>query len=158
MHPLKNLPLLMNAFYYAFNRGLDADFKPVIHADGSITTFCNQAIQYVCNSFGYSEFHGMSANEMISYMENYAHGWITQDEPNAQQRANQGVIVIAGHKKDPHGHVCLVVPGILEKSASFGRAVPKVLNIGKDVFIGKRISLAFRADEMPTYFALASQI
>lgn len=160
MIPIKNIPLLMNLSYYAFNRGIDGDFKPQFDDDGTVkTTFCNLAMQYILNGFGYGSMNGMNANQMVEFMSDYKNGWITNDDQNAQLRANEGVLVIAGRINfSSHGHVCLIIPGILEKSGSYGKAVPKCINVGRDVFIGKKVSYAFSAAEAPTYFALGGMI
>jgi len=159
MSIVKNLPLLMNLSYYGYNRGLGGDFTPEFNKDGTVrTTFCNKFIQYVLNGFGYGNMNSMLANQMIAFMEAPQNGWIKVSDTVAQQHANNGVIVIAGHSKEPHGHICLIIPGIMENSNSFKKDVPKCVNIGKDVFYGKRVSFAFRAEEMPNYYALAMQI
>lgn len=151
MQIMRNLPLLLNAAYVAFNR---EDFIP---KEGK--TFCNLAMQYICNCFGYDAFNGKTANEMIDYMNDLTTGWLSVSDLVAQNHANQGVIVIAGRKNpEGHGHVCLVLPGILEKSGSYSRSVPKVVNIGKNVFFGKRISEAFKVDQQPSYYALSQMI
>lgn len=155
-----NIPTLMNAAYYGFNRGLPGgDFAPKVEG-GSLVTHCNQFIQYVAKCMGYGAFDGMTANEMVEFMRKPENGWIQPaDGKTAQEHANKGVLVLAG-RANPlgHGHVCLVVPGILEKSGSWGDPVPKCVNIGKDVFFGKKISFAFSAAEKCDYFALSKMI
>jgi len=149
----------MNCVYYGFNRGLDGDFKPTTDSNGVLTTFCNEFIQSICNGLGYSGLNGLMANQMIDFMLDPKNGWITVDDAVAQAHANNGALVIAG-KKNPtgHGHVCLIIPGILEQSNSFGKSVPKCANVGKDVFIGKRISFAFPVSMIPQYFVLGQMI
>lgn len=154
----KNLPLLLNLSYYAFNRGLPGgDFAPTV-INGVMATHCNEALQYVLNGFGYGNMNGMVANQMIAFMGDPKNGWIKVGDAVAQQHANSGVIVIAGKTIEPHGHICLIIPGLLENSNSFKKDVPKCVNIGKDVFYGKRVSYAFRSEDMPDYYAMASQI
>lgn len=165
MIPVKNFPLLMNLVYTAYNRGLDSnDFGPrVIKAvDNSeiLVTYCNRAMQFILHGMGYDEMEAMNANEMVDFMEGSSSGWISPaDDQVAQSHTNTGVIVLAGWRNpDGHGHVNLVLPGILEKSHSLGRAVPKCLNIGKDVFIGKKISYAYTAKEQFKYYALSGMV
>ena len=166
MIPSKNIPLFLNLVYSGFNRGLPGkggefgDFQPIFNSDGTVkTTFCNQFINYVLQGLGYFDMNGMLANEMVAFMEDVKNGWISVNDEIAQFHANNGVIVIAGHSVlDAHGHVCFILPGILEKSHTWGKAVPKCASIGKDVFLGKKVSFAFRAEEMPQYFCLAKQI
>lgn len=146
----------MNLAYYSYNRGIDGDFKPT--PDG--TTFCNLSIQYVCTGFGYDKFNGLNANDIISYMNAPENGWIQISDDVAQSHANTGVIVIAGRKKEGgHGHVSLIIPGLIEKAGSACKSVPKCVNIGKEVFIGKKLSFAFKYPyEEPTLYALAAMI
>lgn len=168
MIPNKDIAGLMNAAYYGFNRALAnpdgsrGDFQPYRDpATKTLTTYCNQFIQYICAAIGYTDFSGMNANEMIDFMKKPGSGWmqLPVDGVTAQSHANLGVIVL-GAKSNPdgHGHVCLVVPGVLEKSYSWGSAVPKCVNVGKDVFFGKKISFAFSADGKCDYFALSKMI
>lgn len=166
MMPTKNLPLLLNLSYYGFNRALRSpsgqrgDFEPIFNTDGSVqTTFCNQFIQYIASGYGYDDFDGMNANEMFDFMGKPENGWVVVDDAVAQAHANSGVLVLAAHAvRGAHGHVCLILPGVLEKSSSWARSVPKCTNVGKDVFYGKKVSFAFTLKEMPTFFALGSMV
>jgi len=98
-------------------------------------------------------------NQMFDFLSNPMNGWISVSDDVAQSHANNGVLVFAAHKKiNSHGHICLIIPGIIEKSGAWGKSVPKACNIGKDVFIGKKVSFAFTKEEMPTYFALGEMI
>lgn len=152
MVPVKNLPLLLNLAYAGLN---NQDFRP---RGGK--TFCNEFIQSVCNGFGYVALNGMNANQIVAFLSNPVNGWISPDDTVAQAHANVGVLVIAGWANaSGHGHVNLIVPGILEKSNSAGKAVPKCCNVGADVFMGKRLSYAFAyPNERPAFFALAGMI
>ena len=166
MIPSRNIPLFLNLVYGGYNRALPGkhgeygDFQPIFHDDGTVkTTFCNQFINYVLNGFGYSDMTGMLANEMVAFMSDMKNGWISVADEVAQNHANRGVIVIAGHAvQQGHGHVNFILPGILEKSLTWAKAVPKCVNVGKDVFFGKKVSFAFRADEIPEYFCLAQMV
>lgn len=157
----------MNLAYVGYNRGLPndngtrGDFQPIFDEAGNLaSTFCNLFIQYICNGFAYGNFNGMTANDMVKYMQDPVNGWISPaDDGTAQSHANSGVIVLAGWSNpDGHGHVNLILPGILEKSGSWARPVPKCANIGRDVFFGKRLSFAFAAQEQPKYYALSGMI
>lgn len=165
--PVKNLPLLMNLSYYAYNRGLPhpdgsrGDFQPVISKDGQIeVTYCNQAMQYILSGFGYDRMNGMNANEMTGFMGAPENGWIAVGDDVAQAHASNGILVLAGWiNTEGHGHICMILPGILEKSGTAGKAVPKCVNIGREVFIGKRLSFAFDySRNAPTLYALAGMI
>ena len=163
MIPSKNLPLLLNLTYCGYNRALPnsngsfGDFQPRFDEAGNLeTSFCNQFIQYICNGLGYNSFNGMNANEMHEFMINPQNGWIVVDDQVAQNHANNGVLVLASHSYSEHGHICLILPGILERSMSYQKSVPKCANVGKDVFFGKRVSFAFK--EIPTYFCLGAMV
>lgn len=159
MNIIKNIPLLMNSAYYGYNRALGGDFTPEFNKDGTVLkTYCNKFLQYVLNNFGYGNMNNMLANQMIEFMDDPKNGWIKVDDSVAQHHANSGVIVIAGKIIQPHGHICLIVPGILENSNNYKKDVPKCVNVGKDVFFGKRVSYAFKAEDMPFYYALSCQI
>lgn len=149
----------MNLAYYGYNRGLSDDFRPVQNPDGSWTTHCNEFINYILNGMGYLKMDGMMANQMVLFMSSPMNGWVSVADDVAQQHANDGVIVIAGVSNlGGHGHVNLILPGVLEQSGEYKKRVPKCVNVGKDVFFGKKISFAFRASQPPTYYALAEMI
>ena len=164
MTPTRNLPMLLNLCYVAYNRalaigGLRGDFQPEFNVDGSVkATYCNLAMQYILNGMGYGEMNGLTANQMDAFMADPHNGWIAIEDGVAQNHANNGVIVLASRALEGHGHVCLILPGILEKSGSWGKPVSKCLNIGKDVFFGKKLSYAFQADEMPKLYVLAGMV
>lgn len=157
MIPARNLPGLLNLAYYGYNRALPGgDLAP--RPDG--TTFCNQFMQLVCSGIGYDDFNGMSANQMVKKMSDPASGWISVGDQVGQTHANSGVLVIAAWANTSgHGHVNLIIPGILENSNSAGKSVPKCANVGRDVFWGKRLSCAFSyPTAAPTIYALAEMI
>ena len=160
---MRDLSRLMDGSYEAYNNALPGDprkpFAP-INADGFLTTFCNEAVNLICRRVGYlgfdlsteqEPFKAKLANDMIDIMSINPTAW--RHLPNseaAQNLANTGALVIAGQKEDHHGHVCVVVPGSIEYSGTWKTTAPKVVNIGKDVFIGKKCSFAFQ--QPPSYF------
>lgn len=156
MEPTKNLPRLLDLAYAGYN---NPAFQPSHGEGGELVTHCNEFILSVLNGFGYGTMNGKVANEIVGFMENPANGWIQVDASVAQTHANGGVVVIAGYSNPTgHGHVCLVLPGILEPSASFGTLVPKCVNVGAQLFFGKKISFAFQPSMKPRFFALTSMI
>lgn len=158
MIPNKDIPGLLNAAYSGFNRALPGgELAPTVE-NGKLVTHCNQFVHSIAKAIGYTNFEGLMANQMVDLMKKPENGWIQVDGAVAQEHANKGVLVIAGRTATGHGHVCIVVPGILEKSGSWGEAVPKCVNVGKDVFFGKKISFAFSSTEKCDYFALAKMI
>jgi hypothetical protein len=119
-------------------------------------TFCNCFINYVCTQLGYDKFRGLAANDMYDQMADPRNGWLKISGEVAQDHANAGSLVIAAKKADGHGHVCLVIPGNIEQSGSWGKLAPIVINVGKDVFAGKKCSWAF--SEEPDYFVLGTTV
>ena len=162
MIPTANLPLIMNAAYKNYQRGLTGgDLAPSTDANGILITHCNQFIQAICAEMGYDAMNGMLANEMFDFMLAPANGWIAVDYDVAQQHANAGVLVILAYKNPVpghHGHVTLVLPGICEPSQSFMGPVPKIASIGRLVSFGLPIDATFLPTEAIQCFALAGMI
>ena len=139
--------------------------KPFFPRNG--TTYCNEAVNQVLLKYEYKKFNKPSfdhpynavwANSMIWEMMNNKNDWMAIAGDVAQCHANCGSVVIAGLKNlnGDHGHVCVVMPGTMSMSGHLNKMVPKVMNIGKDVFIGKGSSYAFHTE--PLYFVLLSTI
>lgn len=163
MENKEKIQRLMDAIYGAYNEALTGTWKPSRNLDGSWTTHCNQAVNFISKKMGYLLFEQPSllfANEMVRTMKDPNGGWLQMGNPEvAQAKANEGALVIAGHAvPGAHGHVCVVIPGLLELSTTWGKLVPKVMNVGKDVFIGKKASWAFKKDEEPDYWGLKSML
>lgn len=149
---------LLSAVYAAFNQAVSG--QPWYPVAGQ--TFCNCAVNFVCNAFGYLKFNVGSvntpimANAMVSFMS-WSPDWMSIAGDVAQAHANVGALVIAA-QSDPagHGHVCVVIPGEMQASSHYGKNVPVVMNVGKDVFIGKDAAWAFQTE--PSYFVLVATI
>jgi len=124
--------------------------------DGKIVTLshCNSYVNEVCEIFGYKEFGGLLANQMIDLMA-FSPAWSLTGIDKAQFMANQGSLVIAGLKAEPHGHVAVCVPGKEKTSGRWGM-VPGIANVGKDVFVGKALSWGF--SEMPQFWTLRNSL
>ena len=150
---------LLSAIYAAYNQAtLGQPWYP--KPDG--TTFCNDAFNFICNAVGYTKFnapdvaHPVMADPMISFMKT-SNDWMNIDGNVAQQHANEGSLVAATlYNSSGHGHVCTVIPGEMMWAGHLAKNVPVVMNIGKDVFIGKEAGYAFT--EEPLYFVLCSTI
>lgn len=123
---------------------LDAIHLPLLRPEyqpSAGVTHCNGYVNEVCQMMGWKGFDGLLANDMIDLMIQ-SDQWSETPLEKCQFLANQGTLIIAGMKKQDHGHVCVVVPGKDKSSGRWG-LVPSVANVGKDVFIGKGISWAF---------------
>jgi hypothetical protein len=151
----------MNAVYEAYNNALPGKmWEPVIH-EGIITTYCNEAVNLICKRLGYfgfdlsresAPFRAKLANDIIDIMDISPTIWRRLPNSGAAQNiANAGALTIACEKTpDDHGHVCVVIPGAAEYSGTWKTLSPKVMNVGKDIFIGKKASWAFQ--QPPSYF------
>lgn len=135
---------------------------------GTYRTHCNEAFNLVamrmgCDSFDRRETEdpvdAKLANVIYRMMADPAGLWAEISAGKAQSMANEGALVAAIDKNlTGPGHVCTVMPGVMEFSATFTEMVPRVMNIGKDVFIGMKASLAFRPDDKPRYFCLKADL
>lgn len=140
---MKNLPRLLSACYEGIN---NVEFRPT--QDGR--TFCNEFVNSVAVWMGYQDFEKMLANAMIDHMSS-SPDWSVTPLEKAQFLANTGSLLIAGLKDEPHGHVCVIAPGLETRSIHWSMSVPVCANVGKDVFIGKGLSWAFR--QVPMIYA-----
>jgi len=106
-------------------------------------TFCNQAVMSIAEKVGYSKFKSMLANQMVAFMRS-SPDWSPLKIEEAQEYANKGNLVVAGLQGQPHGHVVVVRPGMSGFSQKWGMAVPKVVNVGAENFIGKSLNWVFQ--------------
>ena len=130
---------------------LCADTREKFTPDGE-TTYCNLAVREVCHSFAeYIGFGNMLANNMVLKMENSAE-WAKVDAEAAKRLADDGNLVIAARRGNPHGHCCIVVPGrAMVTSGKWGEKVPFVSNVGKSNWVcGANYAFQFK----PSYYVL----
>lgn len=157
-----NLSRLLASVYDAYNKSLTGqDWAPVF-ANNVLTTYCNFVVNSICNAVDYTKFNAglsspVSANAMVKSMADPSGDWMAVSGDVAQYHANNGALVIAGQSNvSGHGHVCVVIPGEMKDSSNYVKKVPVVMNVGKDVFIGKPASFAFHLE--PTYYVLKSTV
>lgn len=118
-------------------------------ADEDGTTHCNEFVQSACNEIGCHDLDGMLATEMIDTMRGRPQAWKQVTFADAQAIANNDHLVIIGWRnpeEGEHSHVCLVIPGTMIWSNSFGKDLPVVANAGKTTFYGRVASYAFLSD------------
>ena len=115
---------------------------------------CNQYLNEVCQFLGWKGFDGLLANQIVDLMAS-SESWSEVAMEKCQFLANQGTLVVAGLKAEPHGHVAVICPGKEKSSGRWGMC-PSVANVGKEVFIGKGLSWAFSI--MPKFYALRSTL
>lgn len=130
---MRDVFLLLDAIHLAFNH------PEYIPKDG--ITYCNAYVNEVCESYGYKGFLGMLANDMIDLMSKDP-AWTPVAMEKCQAMANEGVLLVAGVKQNPHGHVVVLCPGKEKTSGRWGR-VPSCANVGIENFIGKGINWSF---------------
>lgn len=133
-----------------------------ITGDDIPETFCNYFVAdtaYLvgCNDFSPTSTKGFPklANEMVSHMCDTPHRWKELDPDQAQQEANFGNLVIAGWANDvgKHGHVNIIIPGILTWSKQFGDDVPNSVNVGgSSNYYGRPVSYGFKQHMVPRYW------
>lgn len=106
-------------------------------------TYCNKFVGYVARKMGCHDLDNILANDMVLRMEG-GPSWVRTEMEEAHERADLGLLVVAGEWAEPHGHVCIVIPGEPVLSGKWGRMAPLVANVGKNVFIGKGVNFAFK--------------
>lgn len=130
------------------------EFKP---REGK--TYCNLAIRKIVVLLGLDLFYDedkkrvMLANEMFDYIHSAKSQFGRVDTgEDAAKLATSGILVVAAQKMGGHGHIAAVYPGkSMENSASWGKLVPMLANIGKKNGV-MRASLCFK-DE-PEYWCV----
>lgn len=123
--------------------------RPEYKPSGGVT-HCNAYVDEVCQALGYKGFSGLLANQIIDVMASTSDQWTSANIEKCQFLANQGTLVIAALKADPHGHVNVVCPGKEKTSGRWGN-VPSCANVGAEIFIGRGINWAFR--DLPKFYA-----
>lgn len=113
-------------------------------------TYCNFAVRYIAEKMGYWKFNRMLANQMIDLMERSPKWRTIKDMRDVQPIANLCELIIAGEKREKHGHVAVVRPGNMEWSNKWGCYCPKVCNIGKNNRLSKGVNWAFK--NIPTFY------
>jgi hypothetical protein len=127
------------------------DLKP---HDGE--THCNLAVHRICSKLGYEEFKDLMANAIIDKIESSPAQWTETTIEFCQYLANQGELVLAGLKGEPHGHIVVLRPGISVLSSKWETLVPKCINIGKTNSIDRGVNYAF-GTEQPKYWVLSTK-
>lgn len=102
------------------------------------TTYCNLAVNSIAKGAGCNEFDGLMADEIYQTMKTNASGkWQKLDGSDVTIWALSNGLAIAALPSqvlgEDHGHVAVIYPLGMQASASLGRDVPMVANIGKSV-------------------------
>lgn len=137
---MKNRDLLIDSIHTVYD---NPTYRPQLDREsGVMTTYCNQAVSDIATRMGCKDFVGLTANDICDFMS-ASTNWSETPLEKSQQLANQGSLVVAGLKDSPHGHVCLICPGIEKSSGHWNAQAPAAMNIGKTVFISKGLNYAF---------------
>lgn len=130
-------------------RGMQ-DLLPV-----GFVTHCNEAIRRTFSMSGFPNTFTKDevANAIIDQLKRSNSGFREVGTVEAWKAAQQGELVIAGHKYATHGHVAMVYPSDeMKHSASWDKDVPLLSNVGKHNEIMK-VSDAFPVSlGEPQYF------
>lgn len=145
---MRNISVLMSGCYDGIN---NTDFFPKLNPDGSVLeTYCNFFVDSVASRLGCKDFSGRNANGICDFVS-ASSDWSLIPIDRAAFLASVGTFLIACERGDTHGHVNVIVPGVMIRSMHWSMSVPLCANIGKDIFIGKGINWAFR--EIPAIYA-----
>src|SRR5258708_9767608 len=109
---------LITAVYQAYNKaGPGQEWHPLLGFDGSITTFCNLAVNLVCNAIGYTKFNAggvdqpVTANSMFTLMNRETGDWLSIPGDVAHAHANRAALLLAAQMiAGPHGNVRVIIP------------------------------------------------
>ena len=147
---MKNRDRLIDAICTVYDKAWVSENgnRPVYKPEDGVT-HCNFAVQDVAKMMGYKELDHRLANEICDFLS-ASKDWSKIVMGGVQDLANQGALVIAGMHGNPHGHVCVVRPGLSKWSTKWNAPVPAVMNIGGSCFISKGINFAFR--DIPDFY------
>lgn len=131
----------------------DPKLKPETDARGNVVkTKCNFAVQRIAKVAGYEGFADMVANEICDLMAKSPE-WGPLDAKKASIAASQGLLVVAAHKYEPHGHVAVVYPGgALVYAGKWKVDCPVVANVGRENKVCGANWAFHASDTPPTYY------
>lgn len=132
----------------------DPKLLPEIDEHGVVKkTFCNFFVQRIAKAVGYDGFADMTANEIFDRCSEDRQ-WSQVDASRAAIAAQQGLLVVAAHKHQPHGHVAVVYPGGgLMYSGKWQADAPVVASVGHENKICGA-NYAFVVSEAPPLYFL----
>lgn len=125
----------------------NADYRA--KSDGR--TFCNFAASDIAWFYGCKEFVRKTANELADYLY-VSDEWTQIELKDAQNLANTGTLIFAALKAIPHGHICVIRPGVEKDSGKWTR-VPSCMNIGNDKYTSISNGLNWAFENLPRLHA-----
>ncbi len=126
---------------------------------------------FVCNAiytvYGVNDLYDektqrcRTANEIYDYLNTNNKQWIKMGMADnqktlseAQDYANQGYVVVAVYSNKPHGHIAIVLPGVLKSSSKWNLNVPNsasfFMNLPDNSYINLPLSYAFNNEMYKT--------
>lgn len=123
-------------------------------------TFCNEFVFLVAHEAGTDELWNKTANEIVEHIK-LSERWCEVLETQAQTDANQEKLVIAGWQSSHEGyggHVCIVIPGMMQNSPSHGIMLPTVANVGVSNFHWNHAGFAFSKEKRPRFWTWKGEL
>lgn len=132
---------------------LKPEFQP---SDG--VTHCNQAADFIAFGMGCRDLRDVEGNVLMADPII----WKLRGNPNWREvtlggtwnLANQGALIFgvltSSQLGEEHGHIATVIPGRPIYSGHWENLSPLCANVGKENFIGRPMSYAFRT--MPEFY------
>lgn len=130
---MKDALRLLDIIHLAYSR---PEYAP---HDG--VTYCNRFVSEIVSSMGFKGLEGLLANDMIDLISKHDQ-WTEVAMEKAQDLCNDGSLIVAGLKDQPHGHVSVCCPGKIKNSGRWG-LVPSVASVGAKNFIGSGLNWAY---------------
>ena len=128
-------------------------WPPRAEKDGTMTTFCNRAVQEVAAAYGCQDLDGMMANDMAQALGGgLVPGWARARGDMAAKHARRGGLALAAKEYTGHGHVAILAPESMQFSGSWGYDVPCVYNVGKKNGLMKCSEAFAVAQGEPAYY------
>lgn len=120
-------------------------------------TFLSQALKRVYNINDFDRAGGgfLTANEMADYVKIHTDKWTELGDASSQQALKEAqgyanirkAVIAIQQNPDGHGHVVLIVPGILQKSGSWNLDCPNsasfFLNQPAKSYVSRHLGFAF---------------
>lgn len=113
----------------------DPKLEPEYKDGKFVKSFCNIAVDRAAQFYGYKDFTGSDgkpflANKIIAIIEEETGDWKKVGHEEAWGHANDGALVIACVRGNPHGHIAVVAPRKKVWSQKWTNYCPQVANVG----------------------------
>ena len=137
----------------ALGEAIILKWPPKAEKDGTLTTYCNRAVQDVAATYGCEGLNGMMANDMAQALGGgLVPGWTRAMGDMAAKHARRGGLALAAKEYTGHGHVAILAPESMQFSGSWGHDVPVLYNVGKKNGLMKCSEAFAVAQGEPAYY------